>query len=563
MLREPLQQTADSRQQAAVRLRSVASVIYCLTVACFTVACRREEARLDQVQKMAYAVKPAVVRINAYATGRFRYAPAVISAVESQLHAEGLDAAVRGLPEGETTIDTGAGGSGSGFVVNPDGVIVTCGHVVAPTRDEAALRKELLRNGAIAALLRHFPLDALRSVHRGDRLDRYIEGVAAGGQLETIRVINEVELSNGEKLPFKIRSFSPPLNERGTDLALVEIARKNLPSIRIADSDTVRVGDSVWAVGYPAVASSSDDVIGGWLSRDSDLEATVSPGNVTAIKRNVANLPVLQSNVAIYRGNSGGPVVSRDGEVIGISTWGHTDAEQIKFLVPSNVGRDMLAASKVAINSDGEMNRHYRAALDAAADDNWSKASSELAVASSLFKGSPDLIRFRRDIDRAMKTLPPWRLHPMAMAFGGVSLLVAIIGGTILFMQRRPARFPMPLDIAGTVETVVPSDGNTRDRMLGRFTILNGNRAGQRLGLGGSGIRIGRESAICEIVLENPKVSRLHAEVVSIDGKVMLIDRNSSNGTYVNDQKIDKRFLKDGDIIYFGGRNAVAVAYHA
>ena len=99
--------------------------------------------------------------------------------------------------------------------------------------------------------------------------------------------------------------------------------------------------------------------------------------------------------------------------------------------------------------------------------------------------------------------------------------------------------------------------------LLGRFTILNGTRAGEKLGLGGSGIRIGRESTICEIVLENPKVSRLHAEVVSIDGKVLLIDRNSSNGTYVNDHKIDKRFLQDGDIIYFGGRNAVAVAFHA
>jgi pSer/pThr/pTyr-binding forkhead associated (FHA) protein len=99
--------------------------------------------------------------------------------------------------------------------------------------------------------------------------------------------------------------------------------------------------------------------------------------------------------------------------------------------------------------------------------------------------------------------------------------------------------------------------------MLGKFTILNGTRAGEKLGLGGSGIRIGRESTICEIVLENPKVSRLHAEVVSIDGRVLLIDRNSSNGTYVNDQKIDKRYLQDGDIIYFGGRNAVAVAFHA
>jgi pSer/pThr/pTyr-binding forkhead associated (FHA) protein len=115
-----------------------------------------------------------------------------------------------------------------------------------------------------------------------------------------------------------------------------------------------------------------------------------------------------------------------------------------------------------------------------------------------------------------------------------------------------------------TVSAIVSPNGSDGAKsMIGKFTILNGERAGEKLGLGGSGIRIGRESAICEIVLENPKVSRLHAEVVSIDGRVMLIDRNSSNGTYVNDQKIDRRFLKDGDIIHFGGRNAVAVAFHA
>jgi len=539
----------------ATRSRLLLLLIFCL-------ACRRDASRLDEVGKMAYTVKPAVVRVNAYATGQFRYEPSTISEVASQLQAGGFDFVARALPAGPTSLDTGAGGSGSGFIINPDGVIVTSGHVVSPTRDDAALRRELLRNGAIATLLRHFPVENLRTIHRGDGLERFINYVATAGELQNVRVVNEVELSNGEKRPFRIRSYSPPLNERGTDLALLDIDRKNLPTIRLADSDTARVGDSIWAVGYPAVASSSDDVIGGWLSRDSDLEATVSPGNVTAIKRNIANVPVLQSNVAIYRGNSGGPVVNRDGEVIGISTWGHTDAEQIKFLVPSNVARDMLMSSKVAVNVDGEMSRHYRAALDAAADGDWSKANGELAIASATFRNSPDLIRFRNDAQRALKALPAWRRNPVATGVAGASLGLAVIGGTLLLTQRR-ARFPVPPEQAGTVETVVPTEGSIAERMLGRFTILNGTRAGQRLGLGGSGIRIGRESAICEIVLENPKVSRLHAEVVSIDGKVMLIDRNSSNGTYVNDQKIDKRFLKDGDIIYFGGRNAVAVAYHA
>ena len=165
--------------------------------------------------------------------------------------------------------------------------------------------------------------------------------------------------------------------------------------------------------------------------------------------------------------------------------------------------------------------------------------------------------------------MPLWRRHPIAASAVGVAALGVLVAIILPFTTRRP-RIPKDLLTAKTAETIVaPVVREQQDAprktglILGRFTILNGSRAGERLGLGGSGIRIGRESSICEIVLENPKVSRLHAEVVSIDGKVLLIDRNSSNGTYVNDQKIDKRFLKDGDIIYFGGRNAVAVAFHA
>ncbi len=184
--------------------------------------------------------------------------------------------------------------------------------------------------------------------------------------------------------------------------------------------------------------------------------------------------------------------------------------------------------------------------------------------ASGLFPNSRDLIRFGRDAERAIATMPPWRLYPMATwAFAALALVGAGWATTSVVRGRAPN---VPPDVlkAPTVETVVSPVGATASQsLLGKFTILNGTRAGEKLGLGGSGIRIGRESTICEIVLENPKVSRLHAEVVSIDGKVLLIDRNSSNGTYVNDQKIDKRFLQDGDIIYFGGRNAVAVAFHA
>lgn len=541
--------------------RPLGAALLCLVL---PAGCAREVPRLDDVQKMVYAVKPAVVRINAFATAVFQYSAADIGAIEKQLAQDGYDVRARQIAGQVNEVETGAGGSGSGFIIHPDGYIVTSGHVVAPTRDATAMERDLRRNGAIAALVRHFPVDTLRSIHRDDALDRYVAPLAGVARVDGIKVINRVELSNGETLPFTIRRYSPALNERGIDLALLKIERKGLPALPLGHSDETRVGESIWSVGYPAVASSTDEVIGGWLSRDSDLEATLNPGNITAIKRDVSNTPVFQTNVAIYRGNSGGPAVNLRGEAIGVSTWGHTDAEQIKFLVPIDVVRQFLVEARVAPGTDGAFNRHYRAALDAAGAANWVDAKRELQRAAVLFPNSPDLIRFGRDADRAISSMPPWRLYPIATLVVALLAVAAAAGAGLLFVRSRGPKLPVDIMKAATVETVVAPNGVAApNAMLGKFTILNGNRAGEKLGLGGSGIRIGRESAICEIVLENPKVSRLHAEVVSIDGKVLLIDRNSSNGTYVNDQKIDKRYLQDGDIIYFGGRNAVAVAFHA
>ncbi|PYQ30542.1 MAG: hypothetical protein DMF56_06955 [Acidobacteria bacterium] len=547
----------DGGWKHGVRGRWLIALFFILLTFCKRTVTKSDA--MDDVQKMAYGVKPAVVRISAYATADFRYPAVAIEEIQQQIQLRVRDV-------GETNVvDTGAGGSGSGFLIHPDGFILTSGHVVAPTREREPLEQELRHNGAIVALVKHFPNAELRALYRGEELGRSIDALANAGQLENVQVVNRVELSNGETLPFTIQRFSPELGLGGADLAVLKIERKNLPSLALGDSEAARVGESIWSVGYPAVASSSDEVIGGWLSRESDLEATINPGLISAIKRNVANTPVFQSNVAIYEGNSGGPAVNKDGEVIGISTWGHKDAESIKFLVPINVAKQFLADAKIPASSGGEFNQNYRAALDAAYDGRWIDARKNLSRASALFPSSPDLIRFGRDAERAIAGTPIWKLYPVATWLIAAALVAGIVAAAVALVRTRTPRVPQDVLKSPTVETVVAPSGGTLSpqSMLGKFTILNGTRAGEKLGLGGSGIRIGRESTICEIVLENPKVSRLHAEVVSIDGKVLLIDRNSSNGTYVNDQKIDKRFLQDGDIIYFGGRNAVAVAFHA
>jgi len=544
----------DSVRFAAILLGSLLS------------GCRREVQKLEPVQKMAYEVKPAIVRVNAYGIALFRYPTRILPVVLQKMRSENFNGSLLKQPSAaEAQVETGAGGSGSGFIVDPSGYILTSGHVVQPTMNRARLNTDLLRNGAIAVLLENFPTEMLRKIYREGDLEKYISDVVAVGRIDRVTITNEIELSNGDHASFSILKFSPPLMERGRDVAVVKIDRKNLPTLRLGDSENVRLQESIWVIGYPSVASSTDDVIGGWLSRDSDLEATFNPGAISSIKRDVTNSSVFQTNAAIYRGNSGGPAVDRNGEVIAISTWGHTAAEQIKFLVPINTARKFLVDARVPINARGAFQEAYGKALDASSSGDWAVARENLVRANSLFPNSPDLIRFMRDADRGLKSVPPWKRHPYQAA-AAAALLFTLIA-LPAFMTLRSRR---PTAAARISSVVAPDSRDPRHPLLqadgsvlGLFTILNGDRAGEKLGLGGSGIRIGREGAVCEIVLEDPKVSRLHAEVVAIDGRVMLIDRNSSNGTFVNDQKIERRVLRDGDIIYFGGRNAIAVAFHA
>jgi serine protease Do len=119
-----------------------------------------------------------------------------------------------------------------------------------------------------------------------------------------------------------------------TDLALIKIdppKDKPLTAARLGDSDKMTVGDWVLAIGSPF-----------------DLEATVTAGIVSAKGRNLPGgrqfQSFIQTDAAINPGNSGGPLVSMNGEVIGINTAIYTQSfgyQGVGFAMPSNVVRDV------------------------------------------------------------------------------------------------------------------------------------------------------------------------------------------------------------------------------
>jgi len=124
--------------------------------------------------------------------------------------------------------------------------------------------------------------------------------------------------------------------DKGTDIALIKIKAENdLPAVKLGDSDTLRVGQLVMAIGNP----------GGALPRSFTVGHVSGLGRVLprfAERMRYGFRSFIQTDAAINLGNSGGPLVNVDGEVVGINTAMAAFAENIGFAVPINSAKDIL-----------------------------------------------------------------------------------------------------------------------------------------------------------------------------------------------------------------------------
>ncbi|MDU5111235.1 MAG: trypsin-like peptidase domain-containing protein [Clostridium sp.] len=149
-----------------------------------------------------------------------------------------------------------------------------------------------------------------------------------------------VTLSDGREVKAKVINY-----DENQDVAMLKISDDTVkvPAVvELGDSDALRPGEEVLAIGTP-------------LSKD--FNQTVTGGMVSAVNRNVetssgAKLNLIQTDAAINPGNSGGPLVNTKGEVIGINTMKISGgAEGIGFSIPINEVKDRIdSLSKPILN---------------------------------------------------------------------------------------------------------------------------------------------------------------------------------------------------------------------
>ncbi|MDB2549317.1 DegQ family serine endoprotease [Porticoccaceae bacterium] len=123
-------------------------------------------------------------------------------------------------------------------------------------------------------------------------------------------------------------------SDRRSDLALLKIEAKNLPTIKFADADSLRAGEWVLAIGSPF-----------------GLDYSVAAGIVSAIGRSIPTekgenyVPFIQTDVAINPGNSGGPLFNLKGEVVGINSQIYSRSGGsigLSFSIPTSVALSVV-----------------------------------------------------------------------------------------------------------------------------------------------------------------------------------------------------------------------------
>lgn len=535
-------------------------------------------------ERLAMYTKPAVVRTVDGAVGQFYFQP---PGYQGQSY------------------NVSYVGTGSGFIISSNGYIATNAHCVDVTHNGEDKAKQTLFYQMVEQIAQQLGKDP-KSLNV-NFIDQY-------SRLTSFELIHKVYLPDGSNYPFEIKQFGAPTGQsqdQGKDVAIIKIEIKNAPILKIGDSDKVQLQDHITVIGYPAAADTK------LLDFKSLMEATVNDGKISARKTATSGAPILQTNTAATHGNSGGPGVNDNYEVIGLLTFrgdvvNNQEVQGFTFLVPSNTVLEYVRAAGAA-NTEGLTDTLYRQGLEYYWDQRYSLAIPKFEEVKRLFPQHSEVDRLVQSSQQAKSegkeksSFPFWIVVVVAIVLILIGLIV-IIGIVVFLMSRKknkttqsagptsdkrssakpapspasyspsstpsysptpvakhapapppiapafsPADQGMTVDLSRTI--AITPEQDTAPIKYGSIKFVSGALAGKEFEIRPDGEFVGRDGASSQVVIPDPRISKRHLWIGVREGRVVIVDQDSRNGTFVNDPKsarVKETSLNPGDTVILG-----------
>lgn len=297
------------------------------------------------------------------------------------------------------------GAFGSGFIVTPDGYVVTNAHVVGTHRtpESSLFRRIAKRSRDTITEVIEEDYDLSESERQEvidivlDKfMEYYRENASVSGASTAIDVLHgtatpdeEVETASWSATIETTGSvYEEVSGERtwGRDIAILKVdGQEPLPTVRLGDSTDLGSGAKLFSIGYPTIGVEEL-----FKDRNTTLEPSLTSGVVSARRTLESGVDTIQTDLGLNPGNSGGPVYDGDGNVVGIATFrpSELDISEVSFALPIEVATGFMTEQGIE-NEAGDLTTTFEEGLNALWRDDCETVSEKMNAVQEMWSDHP------------------------------------------------------------------------------------------------------------------------------------------------------------------------------
>jgi len=350
----------------------------------------------------------------------------------------------------ERTVKAEVGGLCTGWWVTPDGYMVTGAHCVEVGENELA---QLFAQQALAKFNEQDAqeiINGLQGIEADEEIVRLAQQIYVRfntahmrirGLQKSLAVVQSLPGGGVDKTAKPVAAELVSVGESypGKDFALLKVnGQQNLPTVPLGDDSDVQTGDTLYISGFPGLVTNTP-----FFSLESKLDPALTEGPYNAKRNTQTGVPYIQTQAPSYKGNSGGPVFSKDGKVIGMLIAGTVSengeaSENESFVLPVSIIKEKLNEKNIK-PAQALTTTRYNEALDDYFKRWYESALPKFREVQALYPNHPYVAKYITDSQQAIsagKDETPQPIWTWVLIGGGVivalivvAVLVKVLGG--------------------------------------------------------------------------------------------------------------------------------------